>query len=160
MAKLEFSRRPWMKWDSEMQEKLLGLTLVIELGAWAAGATGMSRYPRENGELVDTWVALEDGEPVGWALRVHTSRDTALKGWGLARRSPPPFSFPQKGEVMTYVHPGRRRQGIGRALLRRIAQDMPNAGGRVAAWDDVAELFYKSAIPQGDQWSIEDFFDD
>jgi GNAT superfamily N-acetyltransferase len=142
MGKIEYSRRPWHLWDDEMQELLLGLTLVIE-NPWVGGCSGMQVYTDRHGKKCDTWVALDDGEPIGWGLRVHTGEGA---GWCSMQ--------PKKGEVMVYVHPSRRREGIGGALLREIENG--KGAGIVWGWDDASMEFYQSAVPRDWEIWIED----
>jgi GNAT superfamily N-acetyltransferase len=122
-----------------MQEKLLGCTLVIEYPEWGAVLSGMNMYSTMYPNLLDTWVALLDGEPVGWVLRAHT---TYKAGQGAKKRGRgmPVNGRPIKGEAMFYVHPDHRRKGIGRALRDLIERE--HGPGIVTAWDDISEGFY------------------
>ncbi len=135
MSKLEFSVRPWTSWDDETQEKLLSLTLVIEHGPWAKALSGMNVYCDKYPDALDTWVALLDDEPIGWALRTRTAFEGG-KGWSENRT-------PLEGEAMFYVHPEHRRKGVGRALLDLITRD--RGPGIVTPWDDASEGFYRLA---------------
>ena len=132
---IEFSVRPWTSWPEPMQTKLQGLTFIIEFPLYAELAvSGMLWYCKLYPDLLETWVALLDGEPIGWALRVHTTFEGG-KGWPLNMR-------PLEGETMLYVHSDHRRKGVGRALLALVEQD--RGPGLAIPWDDASEDFYSS----------------
>ncbi len=138
--KLKFSVRPWTSWDADMQSKLRGLTLDPYLGFFGGMNVYCDKYP----DAFDTWVALRDDEPVGWALRVHTTYSDG--GWGVSAsrgRGWAENRQPVKGEAMFYVHPDHRRKGIGLALLDLLDRD--RGPGIVTPWDDASEGFYRLA---------------
>jgi GNAT superfamily N-acetyltransferase len=126
-----------------MRKKLLALTLVIEMDDMLSG---MNMYCHWHGELLDTWVAFEDDEPVGWSLRVRKNkRKSKAGGWSTSYGD-----NPEEGEVFTYVHPRHRRRGIGRALLLQVERDVGSAApGVVYVWNDAARDFYSEVTPRG-----------
>jgi len=91
-------------------------------------------------------MAFEDDDPVGFALYFHNF-STFLGRPGLYLED-------------LYVKPEGRGKGIGKALLRRLAQIAKERGcGRlewwVLDWNDSAIAFYKSigAVPM-DDWTV------
>jgi GNAT superfamily N-acetyltransferase len=76
-------------------------------------------------EVLDGYLALADGKPVGWCQALPRDRLVKLRAqFGLA----PDDATWAIG--CFYIHPEHRRQGIARSLLRFVLDDLPARGAR------------------------------
>lgn len=107
--------------DDQLEQQLLALTLP---DGDMAPVYRACKNPVRTDWRGRVFIAWEEGRPVGWALRWQCFRGT-------------------KWTLHLYVHPARRRTGIGtelvRAAHRRLRADTWVKG---CPWDDTSTAFW------------------
>lgn len=115
---MEIQNKPFSAWPTDFQEKLRRLS---NTGGEIDGS-GMVDLTYSYAHL-DTFVALIDGEPIGWSL-YHSE------------------FYHYRNVVMVFVAERYRKRGVGSKLVRMVINKHGECNGFI--WDKTSALFYRS----------------
>lgn len=135
MAIKRIKMKPFLEWDVDTR-RILTEKLTIEPDSM------LSEYIRKYPEHLLSFVIFDAWEPVAWAIRVVSGRNTG-ESFRTDYRG-----MPRTGEVMFYVLPRYRQRGLGGRLVRRIKRDYTGEPTFYYPWDERSVRFFENTTPR------------